>query len=147
MGKAMAQVDQVVVESPSPEVTVTVVEKPASKGAGASTMQNTALVVVSTPLPTSSLVGHASSSQCLEDDVVLEFDATNHLSKLTVAWENLSAGVASFGEQLQVDIFFFLFLAFRHLFTFFSFPSFFCGRTLSLGITLASLARVRLRRS
>jgi hypothetical protein len=35
-----------------------------------------ALVVVSTLLPTSSLVGHASSSQRLEDDVVLEFDAT-----------------------------------------------------------------------
>jgi hypothetical protein len=98
----VAQVDQAVVESPDPEVTVTVVEKPASKAGGASTAQNTALVVVSTPLSTSSLVGHASSSQCLEDDVVLEFDATHRLSKLIVAWENLSVGAASFGEQLQV---------------------------------------------
>jgi hypothetical protein len=34
------------------------------------------------PLPTSS-TAHASSSQRLEDDVVLQFDATHHLSKLT----------------------------------------------------------------
>jgi hypothetical protein len=31
---------------------------------------------------------------------VLEFDATHRLSKLTTAWENVSAGAASFGEQL-----------------------------------------------
>jgi hypothetical protein len=37
-------------------------------------------------------------------DVVLEFDATHRLSKLTTAWEGLSAGVASFGELLQVGI-------------------------------------------
>jgi hypothetical protein len=55
--------------------------------------------VVFTPLPTSS-AAHASSSQCLEDDVVLQFDATHHLSKLTMAWGRLSAGVASFGEQI-----------------------------------------------
>jgi hypothetical protein len=91
MGEAVAQVDESIMESPSPEVTVTMVEKPASKAVGASTAQNTAMVVVSTPLPTSSLVGHASNSQRLEDDVVLEFDAAHRLSKLTVAWENLSA--------------------------------------------------------
>jgi hypothetical protein len=56
--------------------------------------------MVSTPLPTSSLVGHASSNQCLEDDVVLEFDAIHRLSKLTTSWENLSVGAASFGKQL-----------------------------------------------
>jgi hypothetical protein len=75
-------------------------ERSALKVAGASTVQDTALVVVSTPLPTSSPVGHASSNQRLEDDVMLEFDITHRLSKLTEAWENLSAGVASFGEQL-----------------------------------------------
>jgi hypothetical protein len=64
---------------------VTVVEKSASEVAGASTAQDMALVVVSTPLPTS-LVGHTLSSQRLEDDVVLEFDTTHHLSKLTAAW-------------------------------------------------------------
>jgi hypothetical protein len=40
--------------------------------------------MVSMPLPTSS-TAHASSSQRLEDDVVLQFDATHHLSKLTIA--------------------------------------------------------------
>jgi hypothetical protein len=44
--------------------------------------------------------GQFLGNQCLEDDVVLEFDATHHLSKLTMAWEGLSAGAASFGEQL-----------------------------------------------
>jgi hypothetical protein len=97
---------------------MTVVEKLALETAGASTVQDTALVVVSTPLPTSP-VGHASSSQCLEDDVVLEFDATHHLSKLTAAWENLSAGAASFGEQLQVGIFFFLIFGILTSFNFF----------------------------
>jgi hypothetical protein len=56
--------------------------------------------VVLASLLISSFVSHASSSQHLEDDVVLKFDATHRLSKLTVAWENLSAGVASFGQQL-----------------------------------------------
>jgi hypothetical protein len=63
-------------------------------------MQDMALVMVSTSLLTSSPVGHASTSQCLEDDVVLEFDTTHRLSKLIVAWENLLARAASFGEQL-----------------------------------------------
>jgi hypothetical protein len=40
---------------------------------------------------------------------VLEFDATHHLSKLTMAWENLLARAASFGEQLQLGIFFLVF--------------------------------------
>jgi hypothetical protein len=79
---------------------VTVVEKSALVVAGASTAQHMALVMVSTPLPTSSPIGHASSNRRLEDDVVLEFDATHRLSKMTIAWENLSARVASFGEQL-----------------------------------------------
>jgi hypothetical protein len=61
-GEVVAQVDQAIVESSGPEVTMTMVEKPASKAAGASTRQNTALVVVSTPLPTSSLADHTSSS-------------------------------------------------------------------------------------
>jgi hypothetical protein len=109
MGEAVAWVDQAVVESPNPEVTMTVVEKLALETTGASTAQDTTLVVVSAPLPISSPVGHASSGQRLEDDVVLEFDATHHLSKLTAAWENLSAGATSFGEQLQIGFFFLLF--------------------------------------
>jgi hypothetical protein len=79
--------------------------------------------------------------------VVLEFNATHCLSKLTTAWEGLSAGVASFGEQLQVGIFFLLLFGGPTSFASFShFLPFFCGRSLSLEITLASLARVRLRR-
>jgi hypothetical protein len=54
--------------------------------------------MVSAPLPASSPIGHALSSQRLKNDVVLEFDATHHLSKLTAAWEKLSAGATSFGE-------------------------------------------------
>jgi hypothetical protein len=42
--------------------------------------------------------------------VVLEFDATHRLSKLTMAWEGLSARAASFGEPLQVGIFSLFFL-------------------------------------
>jgi hypothetical protein len=42
--------------------------------------------------------------------VVLEFDATHHLLKLTTAWEGLSAGATSFGELLQVGIFYLFFL-------------------------------------
>jgi hypothetical protein len=57
---------------------------------GASTVLDMALVLASTSSPT----------QCLAEDVVLEFDATHHLSKLTTAWEGLSAGATSFGELL-----------------------------------------------
>jgi hypothetical protein len=103
------------VESPNPEVTMTMIKKLALEAVGASIAQDTALVVVSAPLPISSPISHASSSQRMEDDVVLEFDATHHLSKLTVAWENLLARAASFGEHLQVGIFFFPVLAFRLL--------------------------------
>jgi hypothetical protein len=99
---------------------VTVAEKSTLEVAGASTAQDTALVMVSTPLPTSSTVGHASSSLRLEDDVVLEFDTTHCLSKLTTAWENLSARATSFGEQLEVGIFFFLVFGILASFTLFS---------------------------
>jgi hypothetical protein len=129
----MAQVDEAIMELPNPTVIVTVVEKSASEVAGASTVQDTALVVVSTPLSTSP-VGHASSSQCQEDVVVLEFDATHRLSKLTVAWENLLVGAASFGEQLQVGIFFFHVFSISASFTLFShFLSFSMGEVFVLG--------------
>jgi hypothetical protein len=78
---------------------MTVVEDPAAEVARTSIIQDTTLVMVSMPLPTSS-TAHASSSQRLEDDVVLQFDATHHLSKLTIAWGRLLARAASLGEQL-----------------------------------------------
>jgi hypothetical protein len=65
-------------ELPNLEVTETMVEDPALV-ARASTTHNMALVVVSTPWLTSSPATHASTSQCLEDDVVLQFEATHHL--------------------------------------------------------------------
>jgi hypothetical protein len=59
---------------------------------------------------------------------VLQFDATHRLSELTVSCERLAAGAASFGEHLQVVIFFFLVFYLPDLFySLFSFPSFFYG--------------------
>jgi hypothetical protein len=68
--------------------------------AGCSTVQDTTLVVVFTSLSCPPPASQSSNNQRLEDDVVLEFDATHRLSKLTVAWEGLSTGAASFKEQL-----------------------------------------------
>jgi hypothetical protein len=73
-------------------------------------MQDTTLVVVSTSLPFPPPAGQSLDNHCLEDDVVLEFDATRRLSKLTTTWEGLLARASSFGEQLHVCIFFFFFL-------------------------------------
>jgi hypothetical protein len=57
---------------------------------------------------------------------------------LTESWGRLAAGAASFGEQLQVVIFFFLYFCLPGLFySLFSFSFFFCGSSLSLRITLA----------
>jgi hypothetical protein len=70
--------------------------------AGISTATTLALVVVSSAQLTSSAAGHASSSLCLEEDVVLQFDATHRLSELTASWGRLVAGTTFFGEQLQV---------------------------------------------
>jgi hypothetical protein len=82
MAEMGAPVDRAIMELPQPEVTMTMVEDLAAEVARTSIIQDTALVIVSMPLPTSS-TAHASSSQRLEDDVVLQFDATHHLSKLT----------------------------------------------------------------
>jgi hypothetical protein len=106
-------------------VVVTVVDKPAMGAAGGSTMQDTTLVVVSTSLPCPPPAGQSLDNQCLEDDVVLEFDATRRLSKLTMAWEGLLARAASFGEQLHVGIFFFFLFGSPASFASVSFLSFF----------------------
>jgi hypothetical protein len=93
--------------------------------AGISTAAASALVVVSSAQPTFSATGHASSGLRLEEDVMLQFDATHHLSELTASCRRLAAGVASFGEQLQVVIFFFLVFCLPGLFySLFSYPSF-----------------------
>jgi hypothetical protein len=46
------------------------------------------------------LASTSSPSQCLVEYVLLEFDATHRLSKLTMASEGLSTGAASFGALL-----------------------------------------------
>ena len=66
--------------------------------AGAS--QDTALVLPSCPAPTSPSAPLGTSNQRLDDDVMLQFDATHRLSELTAAWGALST---SFGEKLQVS--------------------------------------------
>jgi hypothetical protein len=58
---------------------------PAMEVAGVSTAVASALVVVSSAQPTSSPISHASSSLRLEEDVVLQFDATHYLSELTTS--------------------------------------------------------------
>jgi hypothetical protein len=112
VGEVMAQTDEAVVEWPNPIVTVIMAEKPTSA---------LALVVISSAQPTSSAAGHAFSSLHLEENVVLQFDATHCLSKLTVSWGRRAAGVAFFGEQLQVGVFFFLVFGILVCFTLFSY--------------------------
>jgi hypothetical protein len=92
--------DHAAMESPTPEVTMIVAVDPAMEVAGISPAVASTLVVVSSAQPTSSTVGHASSSLRLEEDVVLQFDVTHRLSKLSASWGRLAAGAASIGEQL-----------------------------------------------
>ena len=82
----------------TPEVTVAMAVGTSEEVVGAS--QDTALVLPSLPVPTSPSTPLGTSSQCLDDDVLLQFDATHHLSELTAAWGALST---SFGEKLQVS--------------------------------------------
>jgi hypothetical protein len=74
---------------------MTVVGHPAEGTAGASAVLDMASVLALTSSP----------SQHLAKDVVLQFDATHRLSKLTTTWEGLLIGAASFGELLRVGIF------------------------------------------
>jgi hypothetical protein len=53
--------------------------------AGISTAVASALVVVSSTQSTLFAADHASSSLCLEDNVVLQFDATHRLYELTTS--------------------------------------------------------------
>lgn len=99
-GEAASQTEQPIVESARTEgaMTVTVVEYPAMMIVGSSATSEAALVLVLASLPSASLAGQ--SDDRLADEVVHEFDATYHLSKLSVAWADLLAGAASFGELL-----------------------------------------------
>ena len=57
---------------------------PSEEVAGAS--QDTALVLPSLPAPASPSAPLGTNSQRLDNDVLLQFDATHRLSKLTAAW-------------------------------------------------------------
>jgi hypothetical protein len=129
-------------------VTMTMAVNPAVEVARTSTATASSLVVVSMTQPTSSPVGQAFSSLYLEDDVVLQFDATHHLSELTASWGRLAASTASFGERLQLELLLFIFVPWSFDFFCFFFLSYYsCWRSPYLRITLAFLARVRPRRS
>jgi hypothetical protein len=119
--ETVAPDDHATAESPTPKMMVTVAAGPSKEIARISAVAASALVVVSSAQPTSSAAGRASSCLCLEEDVVLQFDATHHLSELTKSWGRLAAGAASFREQLQVVIFFFLVFVFPVCFTLFSY--------------------------
>ena len=90
--------DHSAADSLAPEVTVATVVGTSEEVAGAS--QDTALVLPSLPALTSPSAPLGTSSQRLDDDVLLQFDATHRLSELTAAWGALST---SFGEKLQVS--------------------------------------------
>jgi hypothetical protein len=87
--------EQPTTEFVHPTEVVTMVGHPTKDTAGAFAVLDMALVLAS----------NFSPSQRLAEDVVLEFDATHRLSKLTTVWEGLSAEAASFGELHQVGIF------------------------------------------
>ena len=65
------------------EVTVVMAVGTSEEVAGAS--QDTALVLPSLPAPASPSAPLGTSSQRLDDDVLLQFDATHRLSELTAA--------------------------------------------------------------
>jgi hypothetical protein len=98
-----APAEEAVVESPTPDVVVTVVASPVLEGAEASSAHDTTLVYASLRRPTSPPSALAANSQRLDDDVVQHFDATHRLSELTVAWGILAADATSFGKKLQVS--------------------------------------------
>ena len=64
-----------------------------------------ALVVPSSPRPTSPSPSLTSGGPPFADDVVQQFDATHRLSELTAAWGSLSSLATSFEEKLQVSFF------------------------------------------
>jgi hypothetical protein len=123
----MALDDHAAADSPTLEEAVTMAVDLAMEVVGVSTAVASPLVVVSSTQSTSSPIGHASSSLCLEADVVLQFDATHRLSELTASWGRLTAGAASFEEQLQVGVFFFLVFSISACFTLFSYSLPFCA--------------------
>ena len=82
----------------APEVTVAVASGP-SEGLAPASLE-VALVIPSSPQPTSPSPSLASDGPSFTGDVVQQFDATHRLSELTAAWGSLSTLATSFGEKL-----------------------------------------------
>jgi hypothetical protein len=72
MREMVALDDNAATESPTSKVTMTVAVDPTMEVARISTTAASALMVVSSAHPTSSAASHASSSLCLEKDVVVD---------------------------------------------------------------------------
>ena len=85
-----------------------------------------------------------TSSQRLDDDVLLQFDATHHLSELTTTWGGLSS---SFGEKLHVSFAGVLSLDVRSSFSSYALSLSLFLFSLSLEIIPASFSRPKTRRS
>jgi hypothetical protein len=82
--KMVAPDDHATTESPTPEMMVTMVAGPSKEVVGVSTAQVAALVLSSSHQSISPHVALGTSSQRLDDDMLWEFDATHHLSELTL---------------------------------------------------------------
>jgi hypothetical protein len=82
--ETVAPDDHAAIESPTLEMMVTVAAGPSMEVVGASTAQVMALVLSSSNQSVSPHVVLGTSSQCLDDDVMQEFDVTHCLSKLTM---------------------------------------------------------------
>jgi len=126
----------------APEVTVATAVGTSEEVAGAS--QDTALVLASLPVLASPTAPLGTSSQRLDNDVLLQFDATHRLSELTAAWGALST---SFGEKLQVSFSRVLSLDVRLCFVLYAFSLSLFLFSLFLGIILASFSRPKMRKS
>ena len=81
-----------------PGVTVAAVVGPSEEVAGAS--QDMALALPSLHQPASPSAPLGTSDQCLDDDVLQQFDATHRLLELIAAWGSFATFVTSFGEKL-----------------------------------------------
>jgi hypothetical protein len=77
--ETVASDEHATIESPTPRMVVTVVAGPFEEVAGASATQVASLVLSSSHQSVSPHVALGTSSQCLDDDVLREFDATHRL--------------------------------------------------------------------
>ena len=82
----------------TPRAAVSVGVDPSKEVAG--TSQDTTLDLPSLHQPASPSTPLGTSDQCLDDDVLQQFDATHRLLELIAAWGSFATFVTSFGEKL-----------------------------------------------